>query len=332
MRTEIFAAAAALALSAILVPASARADEALGVNSFAGASGIATRVGQEQGFFHAKGLEVTLSHPKGSVDQFKGLVEGRYQVLITALDNVVAYHDGHGEADLGGPLDLVAVTGGDSGFLSLIAAPGTKSVAELRGKTMVVDALTTGFSFALQELLAEGGVPKDAVQYVTAGSSGARLAALTEGKAQGALLSIPFDLAAKNKGFVALETVAGRFGHYAATVTAVRRGWAKDHGATIVGFIEAYRQSVRWFVAPDHKTAALALMHGEMPSVAEAELPRIYAILADRRTGLSRDLALDRAGAERVLELRKRYAAPEARPAHPLKDYVDTSYLRKAQK
>ncbi len=329
MRTQILLVAF---LAVALAHAQVRADEALGVNSFAGSSGVVTRVGQQQGFFHAAGLEVALSHPKGSVDQFKGLVEGRYQVLITALDNVVAYHDGHGEADLGGPLDLVAVMGGDSGFLTLVAAPGTKSVAELKGKVMAVDALTTGFSFALQELLVEGGVAKDAVSYVTAGSSGARLQALIDGKAQGALLSVPFDLAAEDKGFVALETVAGRLGAFDATVGAVRQSWAKDHAATLVGFIKAYRESTRWFLAPAHKAAAIALLHQEMPDVPEAQLPRIYSLLADRHQGLSRDLVLDRAGAKRVLDLRQHYAAPAARPAHPLADYVDTSYLRQSRK
>ena len=310
----------------------ARADETLGVNVFAGSSNVAVWAGQHQGFFHAAGIEIALSHPKGSVDQFKGLVEGRYQVIITAPDNVVAYRDGHGEADLGGPLDLVAIFGGDSGFLTLVAAPGTKSVASLKGKTMAVDALTTGFSFALQELLARGGVAKDAVSYVTAGSSGARLKALLDGKAQGALLSMPFDLAAEDKGYVALETVAGRLGHYEGTVGAVRQSWAKDHAATLVAFIKAYRQSVRWFVAPAHKGEAIAILHQEMQDVAEAQLPRIYALLTNRREGLSRDLSIDRAGAKAVLDLRQRYAAPAARPAHPLKDYVDTSYLQQSRK
>ena len=53
-----------------------------------------------------------------------------------------------------------------------------KTVAELKGKVMAVDALTTGFSFALQEMLARAGVAKDAVSYVAVGSSGARWKAL----------------------------------------------------------------------------------------------------------------------------------------------------------
>ncbi len=110
----------------------------------------------------------------------------------------------------------------------------------------------------------------------------------------------------------------------------MRRGWAKEHAATLVAFIKGYRNATRWFVAPAHKDAAIALLRQEMPNVAEPQLARIYALLADRRTGLSRDLALDQAGAKVVLDLRQRYAAPAARPAHPLQDYVDTSYLRQS--
>ena len=35
-----------------------------------------------------------------------------------------------------------------------MAAPATPSVASLKGKAMAVDALTTGYSFALEDLLA----------------------------------------------------------------------------------------------------------------------------------------------------------------------------------
>jgi ABC-type nitrate/sulfonate/bicarbonate transport system substrate-binding protein len=323
MKTAVWL-AAALALAG----GTANAQE-IGVNAFSGAPNLPLWVGERQGFFKAAGMAVTLSNPKGSVDQFKGLAEGRYQIVITALDNVVAYRDGHGEADLGGPLDIVAFMGLDSGFLTLTASPGVPAVAELKGKTVVVDALTTGFSFALQELLARGGVGKDDVEYLTAGSSGARWKALQDGKAQAALLSMPFDLEAKDKGFTALATVAGTLGHYQGTVGAVRESWARAHGAELARFIEAYRKSVAWMRAPAHKDAALALMQEKMPQVAQAELPRILALLAGPG-GVARNLRIDPAGAKMVLDLRARYAAPAARPAHALSHYIDARYLDEA--
>ena len=98
MRIMSLALAASLALGA---PA-ARADETVGVNGFPSASNLPLWVGQHEGLFQRQGLDVVLSHPEGSVEQFKGLMAGKYQILLTALDNVVAYRDGHGEADLGG--------------------------------------------------------------------------------------------------------------------------------------------------------------------------------------------------------------------------------------
>lgn len=321
-----------LALMIAGAAASAQADETVGVNSFPGASNLPVLVGQHEGQFQAAGLTVTLSHPKGSVDQFKGLAAGNYQILLTALDNVVAYRDGHGEADLGGPLNLVAFMGMDSGFLTLVAAPGTRSVAALKGKTMAVDALTTGFSFALQDLLARAGVAKDAVSYVAVGSSGARFKALQDGKAQAALLSLPLDLEAADKGFVRLESVAGTLGHYQATVGAVRQDWAASHRATMVAFLKAYRKSVAWMAEPAHKDAAIGLLHDEMPSLDRPTLDRVLALLLNRREGIERDLAIDPAGAAEVLSLRARYAAPVSRPLHGWRFYVDMSYLRAARR
>ena len=330
---KTIALAAALALSAFaFTPRTAAAEETLQVNSFPSASNLPVWIGQRQGLFRSHGLTVELSHPAGSVAQIKGLMEGKYQVLLTALDNVVAYRDGHGEADVGGAVDLVAFMGMDGGFLTLVAAPGTKQVAELKGKVMAVDALTTGFSFALQELLARGGVAKDAVSYVAVGSSGARWKALQDGKAQAALLTLPLDLEAADKGFAALGTVAGTLGHYQATIAAVRQGWAQAHGATLVAFLRAYREAVAWLVAPEHKDASIAILHEEMATLDPANLGRIYALLADPQHGIDRDLGIDPEGAAMVLSLRARYAPPEAAPAGAWHHYVDLTWLDQARK
>jgi ABC-type nitrate/sulfonate/bicarbonate transport system substrate-binding protein len=322
---------AALALALVGAAGGARADETLGVNAFPSAANLPVWVGSHEGMFHRHGIAVELSHPKGSVDQFKGLVDGRYAVLLTALDNIVAYRDGHGEADLGGPLDLVAVMGMDGGFLSLMAAPGTRSIAGLKGKVMAVDALTTGFSFALEELLARAKVKNDADTYIPVGSSGARWAALKDGRAQAALLTLPLDLDAADQGFVKLASVAGTLGHYQATAAAVRESWAKAHAATLVAFLRGYREAVAWLVAPAHKDGSIAILHQEMPDLEPAKLERIYALLLNPKEGIERNLAIDPKGAAMVLTLRARYASPAAKPQHDWRSYVDLSYLKRAR-
>ncbi len=195
---------------------------------------------------------------------------------------------------------------------------------------MAVDALTTGYSFALQELLARAGIAKDQVSYVAVGSSGERWKALQAGKAQAGLLTMPVDLDAADHGFVALATVAGTLGHYQATVAAARQSWAGAHRAALVDFLRGYGDAVAWLVAPEHKDASGAILHAEMPDLPAASLGRVVAQLIDPSGGIERDLAVDPAGAQMVLDLRARYAVP-ARPAADWRNYADLSYLAAAR-
>ena len=52
--------------------------------------------------------------------------------------------------------------GGDGGFLSVVAQPSVKSFADLKGKTLSVDAMTTGAAFVLRELVARNGLSETA--------------------------------------------------------------------------------------------------------------------------------------------------------------------------
>ena len=326
--------ACALALCALAIGGSgARAEEAMriDVNSFPGASNLPLWIGSEEGIFRKHGVAVVLSHPKGSVEQIKGLMEGRTPIIITALDNVVAYREKQGAIDLGDHPDLFCFMGLDSGYLTLIAAPEVKTIADFKGKPLAVDALSTGFSFALKEILSRAGLAPDTVSYVAVGSSGERWKALQEGKAQGALLTMPLDLFAADKGFHALTTVAATLGAYNATVGAAQEGWARAHKADLIAFIRGYRDAVQWLLAGEHHASVIAILKREMPNLADDKIERIFALLTDPKEGFHRDLAIDPAGAKTVLDLRSRYAVPP-RALPDYSTYVDNSYRQEAMR
>ena len=52
---------------------------------------------------------------------------------MTAVDNIVAYVEGQGEAPIGPQPDFMAVMGSDSGFLSLVASPAISNIEDLAG-------------------------------------------------------------------------------------------------------------------------------------------------------------------------------------------------------
>src|SRR5260221_7920911 len=117
-------------------------------------------VAQEKGLFANHGIEVRVTPTPNSVFQLTGLIEGRFDIAMTAIDNLIAYREGQGEARIEGP-DLIAFMGGDNGFLRLVSVPEVKSIGELRNKTVSVDARTTGYAFVLFEMLERGGLTLD---------------------------------------------------------------------------------------------------------------------------------------------------------------------------
>src|SRR5467141_2079801 len=77
-------------------------------------------VAQEKGYFAKGGIEVRLTPTPNSVFQLTSLIEGKFDIGLTAFDNVIAYMEGQGEASLSVQPDLFVFMGGDNGLLSLV--------------------------------------------------------------------------------------------------------------------------------------------------------------------------------------------------------------------
>ena len=320
--------AAALALALAAAPAAA--ETTLEVSHFPGGGTWPIYAGNAQGYFAAEGLAIHLDPVTGSVMQITATMDGKYDLGLTALDNVIAYDAGQGEAPLKATPDLFAFMGGEAASMHLVTAPAVKQIADLKGKTFAVDAKGTGFAFILYRVAAMGGVKQGDYTILAVGSSQKRLDALTGGQAQATLLNRPFDGFAIQKGFTDLADIHKVFPHYQANIGMARRAWAKDHRATLVAFIRAYVKGSRWIFDPANKAAAIALLVQNTPNLA---LPQAEAIYTEttRKGGVgSPSVALDPAGVATVVKLRSDYAVPK-KTLDP-HDFYDLSYYREALK
>src|SRR5207248_7001921 len=115
-------------------------------------------------------------------------LDGKFDIALAGMDNIVAYQEGQGEAKIADNPDLFAFLGNDSGFASVVSAPAVKRFADLKGKTVSVDAMTTGYAFVVRELLARNGVSESDVTYVRAGGTSNRYRDLLAGKHDATLL------------------------------------------------------------------------------------------------------------------------------------------------
>src|SRR5207244_3763794 len=87
-------------------------------------------VAQEKALFAKNGLEVKITPTPSSVFQLTNLIDGKFDIAMTAIDNLIAYREGQGEAPRLGP-DLFAFMGCDNGFLRLVTVPEVGNYREL---------------------------------------------------------------------------------------------------------------------------------------------------------------------------------------------------------
>lgn len=281
---------------------------------------------QRNGYFETAGLAVTLTYTANSGELVAGLLAGQHDIAFAGADNFVAYRDGAGEGTARAEPDLFMFMGGDGGFLSLIAAPGITEVTDLRGRSVAVDAMATGFAFVVRELLARRGVPESDVCFKRAGGTSQRYAALIDGRFDATLLRTPFDLLAVERGFHRLAT-GGELGPYQGTVGAARRSWADASKPTLKAFLRAYHQGLAWCFDSGNRPMVEALLLAHVKDLDAHSATVAAAQLLSPTDGLSRDMRIDPQGLQTVLALRRKYSASVTTRAD---DYFAHTFLDEA--
>jgi len=229
----------------LTAPAHAQAPASVTVNVFPGGFNWPSFVGQQKGFFERNGITVTLQPTPNSVAQMTGLAEGKFDIAMTAFDNIVAYVEGQGEAPIGAQPEFFAFMGSDNGFLHLVVAPDIKRFADLKGKTLSVDARTTGYAFVLFDVLRRNGLAENDYKIEKVGGTAQRWDALRDRNQAGTLLSAPFNILASEQHFNQLAKATKVIGPYQGNVAATRRTWAKENRTKVIAFIGAtHRQSI----------------------------------------------------------------------------------------
>jgi len=320
-----------LAVALLVLPVPAGAQEPLEVIVFPGGFNWPIWAAQAKGSFAREGLRVKLTPTPSSVFQLTNLIEGKFDIGMTAIDNVIAYQEGQGEAPVSGTADLFAFMGGDNGFLRLVVQPEVRGYGDLRGQELSVDALTTGYAFVLRTLLERGGLKNGDYALVRAGGVLQRFEALKEKKHAGTLLITPFEILAESAGLRRLGNAIDVLGRYQGLVGAARRAWAQGHARELVGYIRAYRAGLAWLYDRANKAEALALLETNVRGMTPELAAKTYDVLLAPAGGFEPDAALDVEGIRTVLAIRSRYGRPPKELTDPVR-YYDLSYYERARR
>jgi ABC-type nitrate/sulfonate/bicarbonate transport system substrate-binding protein len=297
---------------------------ALELIAFPGAPNLPIFVAQEKGFFEAAGVRVNLTTTPSSAYQAENLIDGKFHIAGTAFDNVVAYQEGQGAVALKRQPDLFAFMGATQIELAFVVAPDIQSYADLKGKSLALDALSTGFAFILYEMLKRGGLRENDYVMVAVGATPQRWESVKAGTHTGTLTIEPFTSIAKNQGFRVLDTSSNLVRSYQGGSFAASRQWAAANPDAVKGFVRGYLAGLDWTLKPENREEATKILLGRMPEIKPPVAGAVMDSLLSPRSGLTPKAAILMDGVRTVLDLRSRYGggATLSDPDH----YIDLSY------
>ncbi len=293
------------------------------VNAFPQAKTLPLHAGIAKGIFHNRGLEVALHLTENSRSQRDGLAAGTFDIVHSAVDNALAMVEI-------GKHDVVIVTGGDSGMNEFFVQPEIKSFADMRGRTLVVDAPDTAYALQAKKILLQHGLKEGADYTVKPVGAGVyRFKAMVESKDNAAaILNLPFTVQAEQLGMKSLGRTIDLLGPYQAGGIFAMRAWARDNATVLERYLAAFVESLRWVRDPANKAASIALLVEKL-QISDKEAERTYELLIDPRFGFTPDATFDMEGFRNVLALRAEIEG--GAPAAPER-YLDLSYYERAMK
>src|SRR6185369_3684762 len=150
-------------------------------------------------------------------------------------------------------------------------APDITTAAGMKGKRVILPFPKDLLTIVWNRWLTEKGMRPEDVEQVYAGATPNRLAALSSGTVQAALLTQPFDFRAEAQGFRKLLDI-GAFGkEYGFLTVLARPQWLRDNPDTARGYLRALAAAVDWLYEPSHRDEAIEILARETkldPSIA----------------------------------------------------------------
>jgi NitT/TauT family transport system substrate-binding protein len=229
----------------------------------------------ENGYFDAANIKIDLVFAQSNASVIQQLAAGSYNVAPSAglVDPIRAI-------DKGAPVALVRIVIQAPPY-TLLAKPEIKTIEDLKGKTIIVGGAKDITRIFAERMLAPHGLKPGDYDFVFAGATSARFAALQSGAVDAALLTMPFNFLAVRAGDTNLGATFDVLPDMPFAGIAVNRPWAEAHIDVLKRFLDAYTKGVVWFDDPNNREAAVAIQT-DTSKIPRDDVEKAYAFLHDK--------------------------------------------------
>jgi ABC-type nitrate/sulfonate/bicarbonate transport system substrate-binding protein len=278
MRLLKFVQLAAVTLAAALsLPVAPKAADTVQVGSVdaTSASLWPLHAAIKNGYFDAENIKIDLVFAQSNASVIQQLAAGSFNVAPTAgmVDPIRA-------ASKGAPVALIRIVIQAPPY-ALLAKPAISKIEDLKGKTLIIGGPKDITRIFTERMLAPHGLHQGDYDFVFAGATSARFAALKSGVVDAALLTTPFNFFAETEGYRNLGFTFDYLPKMPFAGMAVNRDWALKNATLVQRFLDAYDKGVAWFYDPQNREAAIALQL-QTSKIAKNDVEKAYAFLHDK--------------------------------------------------
>ena len=280
-------------------------------------------VAQKRGYYAKEGVAIDVVSIGRSDIQLQALVAGELHFANMNADNVIIWNE-----RTNGNLKVAAGVSNAAPYL-LIGAKHIKRVEDLKGQRLGVNSLSGGATSILVAFLKSKGLvhPRDYSMSVIAGGTPARLSALESGAVAGAVLVLPFSDIAVDRGFTKLGDTTEIISEYQFNNVNINPAWAEKNRASVVKFLKAIIQSLRWI--HERPADAAEFLTKELGLQAPYARRGIDYYTKNKVYPMNGDITLT--GLKVNIDVQVQDGIIKGALPPPEK-YIDLSYLRQAQK
>ncbi len=292
-------------------------------NSARSISSLPLYVAQRQGFLAREGIELELVPLPGVEHMVNAVEKGDVDVTHTATPYLI-------QAVVGKNYTTVAVIGGAANTVySLIAQPGIKSFANLKGRTIGVSLPADTITISTRMLLAKHGLEEGMFSTTELVGTPVRSKCLTDNACVAVPLGQPEDILFQQKGFTKLGDSTEVIPELQFNVLAARRDWAAAHKDSMVHLARAFADAFRFMADPKNRETVITIMAETTNATADVAGP-ILAFYYDPNRGVMPKAAeISMPGMTKVIELLGE-RGELGKPLPPAARFVDLTYLKAA--
>jgi len=255
--TARFALTLVAILSSCLVAASARAEEekiTFGTVGQASANMWPTLIGIRKGFFAAEGIRPEVLYVQSSAALVQQLTAGSLDISIST-----GLVDALRAIGMGAPIAIARLEVQAPPY-DLVAKPGIKNLADLRGKLISLGGPKDITRIYVERMLAPHGVKRGDFDMVFAGATSARTSALLAGAVDAAILLPAFNFQAIGKGFHSLGLTVDYVRELPFSGAVVNVAWAKNHKSALQKTLLVENRSIAWFEDDKNRAEAVQIL------------------------------------------------------------------------